>query len=478
MRSLTNMNDPGPPVDSTVMASARSTRPSLSTLPVEMLDKIFWLVDKPDLVNLRLVSKSVCSIANKPFAVRNFTSCHHVITQRSLQTLLEISAHSVFGACIKKIMVNTARAILEYIHPYDEGDQGTVVDDSFVESGRFSCMMNQILVNVKQHSGSITIGIDESSCFGHGSRDQHFYSRRTPRQKYYGARELRANGLGVVCRTPETLELVIAEIRAAGIDTNGLEINLAHHSHPGDNARVRLHKSTAGFLKSRDSPIDLCFTWIYNGALEYNHLHSRLYLSSSSLLTTREHHHPDGRFVEETVQLLADTSFSDLCLRKLKVDYLPYLDVYFTRFLQTVTLDDIKLGSELFAQGLYSNLFQRLSEIPSLKHCRFYRLHYSMSFVDDSNRMKLISGNYPSNWTSLLLIFPDGKFEVEIQGSHISEELENLAAYTAAAEKRKVQEIQAAGKLVEHRVMGADTPIFEEEDDDYPMSFRSSEIII
>jgi hypothetical protein len=53
-----------------------------------------------------------------------------------------------------------------------------------------------------------------------------------------------------------------------------------------------------------------------------------------------------------------------------------------------------------------------------------------------------------------------------------------LAAYTAAAEKRKVQEIQAAGKLVEYRVMGADTPIFEEEDDDYPMSFRSSEIII
>jgi hypothetical protein len=469
------MNDPGPPVNSSVMARARSTRPSLSTLPVEMLDKIFWLVDKPDLVNLRFVSKSVCAIANKPFAVMNFTSCHHVVTQRSLETLLKISAHSVFGACIKKIMVNTARAILHHRARYQSD---AVVDDSFVKSGEFSDLMQQILANIKQHSGSITIGVDESNCFGHDSRIKYFLSKPTPRQKYYGERELVANKLGTVYRTPETLELVIAEIRAAEIDTNGLEINLAHRRHSGDHARVRLHKSTAEFLKSRDSPIDLCVTWISNGVLEYNHLQSRLCLSSSPLLLTREHPHPDGRFVEETVHLLADTSLSDLCLRNLKVDCLPYLDVYFTQFLQTVTLDDIKLGSELFAQGLYSNLFQRLSELPSLKHCRFYRLHYSMSFVDDSNEMQLISGNYPSNWTSLLLIFPDGKFEVEIRGSRISEELEDLAAYTAAAEKRKVQEIQAAGKLVEYRVMGADTPIFEEEDDDYPMSFRSSEIII
>ena len=49
-----------------------------------------------------------------------------------------------------------------------------------------------------------------------------------------------------------------------------------------------------------------------------------------------------------------------------------------------------------------------------------------------------------------------------------------MAAYTAAAEKRKVHEVEAAGRLVEHRVIGADTPILEEEDDEYPTAARLS----
>lgn len=464
------MNDPGPPIDSTVMARSSSKNLSLLTLPAEVLDRIFQLVDKPDLVNVRLVSRSFCAIANRPFALKNFTSCHHVVTRHSFETLLAISAHSVFGTYIKRIVLNPARAILERCKTYQEHDEGHVADDSFVESGRFGDLMHRILANIKQHSSSITIGIDESNCFEHGSPGRYFYSQYTTGRKYYGVRELCANELGIVYRTPETLELVIAEICAAEIGINGLEFNLTHRRRSGDNARVRLHKSTAGFLKSRDSPIDLCFTWFSNGVLKYNHLHSRLCLSSSPLLTTREHPHPDGQFVEETVQLLADTSFTDLRLQKLKVDCLPYLDVYFTQFLQTVTLNDIRFGSNRFAQFPYSDLFQRLSKLPGLKHCRFDTLKYTLGPTESpwyQYDIQLASGRYPTDWDSLLLIFPDGKDEFEIRGIDTHNQLEDLAAYTAAAEKRKIYEVEEAGKLDDYRVIGADTPILEDIHFDY-----------
>jgi hypothetical protein len=149
-----------------------------------------------------------------------------------------------------------------------------------------------------------------------------------------------------------------------------------------------------------------------------------------------------------------------------------YLDEYFIQSLQTITLDEIKLGSIRFDQGLYSRLFQRLSGSQSLEHCKFHRLHYDLSYPDGSSEMRLVSGNYPSKWTSLLLIFADGKFEIEVKGADMSKRLQDLAAYTTAAEKKEAQEVEAAGALADHRVIGADAPIFEEDDPGYPLSCR------
>lgn len=123
------MDRSAPPADLTVMASCNSTHSSLSSLPIELLDNIFQLVDNSDLVNLRYVCKSVCAVASRPFAARNFASCYHVFTRHSFETLLAISAHSVFGAYIRKITVCPARVIVECRHPYDEDDPDTVVDD-------------------------------------------------------------------------------------------------------------------------------------------------------------------------------------------------------------------------------------------------------------------------------------------------------------------------------------------------------------
>jgi hypothetical protein len=467
------MDDLAPPVESTVMASLNSTRSSLSTLPVEMLDKIFRLVDSSDLVNLRLVSRSFCAIANRPFAVRYFTSCHHVFTQHSFETLLAISAHSVFGACIKKIMFSPARVILEYSHPYDEDDDDTVVDDSFVESGGFSDLMRKILVNIKRHSDSIAIGIHEDDCLGRGHHDPELVSPH--RQAYHGERTFRDSNLGTAYRTSETLMLVVSEVHAAGISIKGLHYNSSDREF-GFDTHFETDQVLARFLMSCDSPIDLCFTWGSNGRLEYDHFQNRLGLSSSSWFLNYESDRPENLFLQETVRWIANTSFSELHLRAPDIDYLPDLDMYFVQFLETVTLEELSLGSGFFAQDSYSGLFQRLSRLPNLKHCKLCRLHYALplnGLTSYQHDIRILhSGQYSSYWATLLLVFPNGRLEFEIQGGDTLEKLKDLAAYTAAAERRKIHEVDAAGELTDCRVMGYHIPILEEEDIDYPFSHR------
>lgn len=447
-----------PAMDLLVMARSTSKKPSLSTLPVELLDKIFQLVDDPDLVSLRFVSKSVCAIASRSFAARNFTSCRHVVSKHSFETLLAISAHSVFGAYIKKIMVIPSRAILDF----------SLADDFFVESGAFSKLMLRILSNIRKHSGSITIGILE------------YYGENTStyRQRFLGKKASLAAAWGIASRPSEMLELVLAQMRAAEVDVNGLHLTLELIRKFDDAANRRTYKMVAKFLKSRDSPIDLRFVWEKDkGLLEYDHLRSRLYFSAPSLTLDRAH--PDVKFIEGTVRWLSDKSLSDVHLQDLVFECLPFLNVYLPQPVQTITLSNIKVQSSHFAQGLYSDLFQRLSMFPNLKHCKFHRIHYKLSFPDPDgeNEMQLMSGMYQSNWSSLLLIFPDGKREFEVRGADVPKQLENLAAYTAAAERRKVKEIETRGILVDYRVMGADTPIFPDEDADYPRAFRLPFII-
>jgi hypothetical protein len=90
------MDEPASLANSTVMENLSFSKPSLTTLPTELIDKIFSFIDNLGLINLRLVSRSVCAIANRPFAVENFANSHHVVTRHSFDTLLAVSAHDIF----------------------------------------------------------------------------------------------------------------------------------------------------------------------------------------------------------------------------------------------------------------------------------------------------------------------------------------------------------------------------------------------
>lgn len=465
--------------DTNAMTSPSSTRATLSTLPAEMLDRIFRLVDYSDLVNLRCVNKYICAVANRPFAICSFSTRRHVVTEDSLKALLAISAHEIFGAHIKNIILSPLRALRAAHKSLDSDDSGNddiielVVDDSFVESGKFGDLMQQVLSNIKQHSGSIVIGVHDRCCLACSCRDRNFVSAK--QQPYYGEKAFReAAKFGTVRKADETFALLVAEMHAASIEISGLDIELIHYCNFDMQSRMR--KAIDGFLKSRNSAIDLYFKWNSVATLEYKHLQKSLRFLGSSL------HFHSGRYHSDEfqiVQRLTDKSLAELYLQDLHIGHVASFDMFLTQSLQTIALEDIRLHPKSFSGDLYSKMFERLSKLQMLRHCKLHKLEYTLPSGMDrmgASLMRTQFGTFPSAYYHLLLIFPNGKLEFEIQGNDTSHQLKDLAAYTAAAEKNKVQEAMTNGTIFDHRVTGFGVLSLEEEDLEHPSSALNQQL--
>ncbi|KEQ98314.1 hypothetical protein AUEXF2481DRAFT_26697 [Aureobasidium subglaciale EXF-2481] len=196
-----------------------------SSLPQEMVGKIFEFVDADSLLQLRFVSGAMSRAANKQFACTFFGSSHHVATEQSISTLLAVSAHGVFAPYMKTIMISPARQILAY-NTVGHHDEDAIVENSYVESSRFNASITRVLANIKEKSGRVTLAIHEDRRLEMILPEQHY--RSSHNQQCHGARAfVRASPCGLAYRTGETLELVMAAARQTGIHVQRLHIQLS-----------------------------------------------------------------------------------------------------------------------------------------------------------------------------------------------------------------------------------------------------------
>ena len=92
------------------MSQQPDARPDarLDAQPSELLTMIAeQLSEKCDLQSLRLVSLSLCGAATKPFC-KFFNHRRHVVSKHSLEALLEIVQHPVFGPYVQSVSLGTA----------------------------------------------------------------------------------------------------------------------------------------------------------------------------------------------------------------------------------------------------------------------------------------------------------------------------------------------------------------------------------
>ncbi|TIA38782.1 hypothetical protein D6C83_06432 [Aureobasidium pullulans] len=85
---------------STNTTTSTPNQPDIMDLPPEVLVEIFNLIDNKDLPNVRLTCKKLCEAANRPFGFANFTERAHVVSPYSINALVDITEHPIFGSYV------------------------------------------------------------------------------------------------------------------------------------------------------------------------------------------------------------------------------------------------------------------------------------------------------------------------------------------------------------------------------------------
>jgi hypothetical protein len=146
------------------------------TLPDELLTDISDNVAPGDLPNFRLACKTLANIAAKHFGAKRLAH-RRFITEYSLKGLVDMTAHPVFGPCVKSIMFGTDRTTNQLEVLMDALESRKVTDhtekvrvlqlyrerwgqrSAFLGSQDLSRMLVAALVNLSSCGTSISLGI-------------------------------------------------------------------------------------------------------------------------------------------------------------------------------------------------------------------------------------------------------------------------------------------------------------------------------
>lgn len=80
---------------------------NILTLPTGILSQIADEVESTDLANLRLACKTFSAITTLPFGRRCLAHRRFVLTEHSLRELVVLTAHPVFGGCVRSVQLAT-----------------------------------------------------------------------------------------------------------------------------------------------------------------------------------------------------------------------------------------------------------------------------------------------------------------------------------------------------------------------------------
>ncbi|THY80528.1 hypothetical protein D6C92_10603 [Aureobasidium pullulans] len=146
------------------------------TLSTEILVKISEECEDSDLPNMRLVCREFCNSSTKAFGQVYFADLHVLLVEPSLDILVEITAHPIYGRCVKTIVCGTARTIklvMEYVEEEEEGAPIPTLSPEFERSEGHIAKLVTALNNLKHHGNlEVALGIhsDEAWTKGNGFR--------------------------------------------------------------------------------------------------------------------------------------------------------------------------------------------------------------------------------------------------------------------------------------------------------------------
>ncbi|KAG9701277.1 hypothetical protein KCV03_g8464, partial [Aureobasidium melanogenum] len=146
------------------------------SLPDELLTNISDNVAPGDLPNFRLACKTLANIATKHFGAKRLAHRRFILTEYSLKGLVDMTAHPVFGPCVKSIMFGTDRTTNQLEVLMDALESRKVTDhtekvrvlqlyrerwdqrSAFLRSSAFGMLVDAIR-NISSYGTSVSLGI-------------------------------------------------------------------------------------------------------------------------------------------------------------------------------------------------------------------------------------------------------------------------------------------------------------------------------
>ncbi|KAG9517479.1 hypothetical protein KCV07_g6192, partial [Aureobasidium melanogenum] len=146
-------------------------------LPDELLTKISDAVAPEDLPNFRLTCKTLANISAKHFGEKRLAHRRFILTEYSLKGLVEMTAHPVFGSCVKSVLFGTDHLTNQLVDLMDALDSHKITDPTkamrvlqiyrercakwfeFSKSQELSRMLQTALSNLSSQGTNVSLGI-------------------------------------------------------------------------------------------------------------------------------------------------------------------------------------------------------------------------------------------------------------------------------------------------------------------------------
>ncbi|CAD0028312.1 unnamed protein product, partial [Aureobasidium pullulans] len=438
---------------STNTAISTPNQPNIMDLPPEVLVEIFNLIDNKDLPNVRLTCKKLCEAANRPFGFANFTERAHVVSPYSINALVDITEHPIFGSYVKSVGICSARAGLEKGYPeYYRVDRDTsdkLILNGYVKTGRFGRLMKRVFDNIRMHSRSVTISVYNDEPDGTRFDDEPYLAPKT----YFGWAQFIKQSPGAPAFKPaETLEQTVYAARRAGCLVKCIRMD-----RPSPMVRFRgetqkrLDMTIQQILESSITPLDF-------------HVDGIRYHNKSASLEISEFM---PRLREDPIHQCPLNAF--YCwvkakkIARLRFHHNSYFNIrrfqpLLTSHLRYLRLDRLGVPCRDLDVNLWSEHIQSLCGLRGLRYCRLERLRYECDLgwddVSDTSWLELPGqGGYVCDYDSFHLLFPDGTKSFEAKGESVCTELKGLVYYLEASEEQKRSQIIREG-LVSHDKIG------------------------
>lgn len=143
----------------------------LDRLPFEMVAIIGHHAGRSTLYNLRLTCKTMANITELTFAKRFFSERRHIFSRHSLEELVAITAHPVFGCHVHAVILGQTRLlipgladlILFHGNRSDRtaiGEHREILDEQEIldHGGEALRLLTQAMTNISHHHDMITVG--------------------------------------------------------------------------------------------------------------------------------------------------------------------------------------------------------------------------------------------------------------------------------------------------------------------------------